>query len=179
MRCHEVLDLLADLGAVGAMPPPAQQHLQGCASCSAQARLLEKIEIALRSVPQVEEPAEFTDRFLEKLEAERTRRAMRLTDRLQVLFPPSRRWKLGFALAVAAAHLLALSPVSQSVVGVPTTGARYTAEVAPKLRQEVVSWARQVSVTILGSGGAPESPAKGKNSGSWLPETDRRALPAV
>ena len=166
MRCRKVMALLAKDGFGEHLPDAARRHLAECPNCSLQVRLLQETEALLRAVAPVDEPPFFTERFLAKLEQERTARSMTATRRFAAFLTPSRRWKLGLAVALAAAHLLASAPFSRTVVTAPEAGARYTAQIAPKLREGVVAFAKE----LLGTG--PASPERGKDrrSGFVVPE---------
>lgn len=177
MKCRAVMGLLAKRGEVAELPAEAQQHIRECGSCAAQAHLLRKAEETLRCVREAEEPAWFDEAFFAKLEREKARSASRLPNRLREALPPSRRWKLGLVLAIVLAHILALSPVARSLVSAPSNGAKYTAEMAPRIRQGVAEWARHVTFTIFG-GSQPEQ-APGKHKSSAAPDRRNHALPVA
>ncbi|MGQ9525006.1 MAG: hypothetical protein ACUVTZ_09235 [Armatimonadota bacterium] len=170
MRCRRVMALLAKVGREDELPEPARAHLEQCVKCAAQSRLLERAEALLRAVEPVDEPPFFTERFLARLERERARRCVTAGGRMQAFLTPSRRWKLWLAAALAAAHLLASAPFSRIIVNAPEAGARYTAEIAPRVREGVVSFAKE----LLGVGS--EGAGEGGGRRSWLYPSGGRGL---
>lgn len=173
MKCRRVKALLSKAGCVEGLPDAARAHLAECPNCALQARLLQRTEELLRTVEPVDEPPFFAERFLARLEQERAQRSATAPQRIQSFLTPSRRWKLGLAVALAAAHLLASAPFSRTVVTAPQTGAKYTAQVAPKLREGLIALAKE----LFGAGGVPRNLGRDRRSDLRVPESSdpRRA----
>lgn len=166
MKCRKVKALLSQAGCVENLPDAARVHLAECPNCALQARLLQRTEELLRRVQPVDEPPFFTERFLARLEQERAHRLATAAQRIQAFLTPSRRWKLGLAVAMAAAHLLASAPFSRTVVTAPQTGAKYTAQMAPKLREGLIAFAKE----LLSAGSIPRGQGKDRRSDLHVPK---------